>query len=304
MRCMSCMQEYDDRLTACPVCGYSSETGRLMAERFPDALPAGTILQGRYQAGVLQSCGDYENVYIAWDTLLEKRVVIREYFPFSAGRRKPGELTICARSGRNGVIFDEGMKAFEKEAFLLRKNQDISGMVPVLKVFRENGTAYQVEEFRKAYTAERLLDENKFLRYRDILLFMDGLCGAADALHARGIIHANIAPENMFLDDSFRPVLFDFGMRKAVFTVLEGRKAGIFNEEFSAPEVLHGKACLIASDIYSMGMVLRAMLSKLYPADRKYEKALRDTARAATETRPDRRITSAGEFSAMMHSDS
>lgn len=300
-RCMRCMQQYDDRLTVCPVCGYSPETEELLAEHFPDAMKPGTVLAGRYQTGVLQGCGDYENVYIAWDTLLKKRAIIREYFPFSAGRRKPGELMIYAKSGKNGVVFDEGRKAFEEEALLLHKNQDIRQIVPVLKVFQENGTSYQVEDFRRSYTVERLLDENRFLRYRDLLLFMDGLCRVVSEIHARGIIHANLAPENMFLEGDFQPVLFDFGRRKAAFTGLEGKKAGIFNEEFAAPEVLHGKACLNVSDIYSMGIILKTLLSKLYPADKKYGKALHEAVSAATEARPDRRVASAEEFAAILH---
>ena len=87
-KCMGCMRDYDEKELSCPLCGYSEMQIKIDKENYPEALCAGSILDGRFILGRTLSVNNFSNVYISWDALLCKRVVVKEYFPFGLGIRE------------------------------------------------------------------------------------------------------------------------------------------------------------------------------------------------------------------------
>ena len=91
------------------------------------------------------------------------------------------------------------------------------------------------------------------------------LCGAVETAHRSGVIHRDIKPENVLMSDYDEPLLADFGIALVQhgFETSDGRMTASI--EHAAPEVLDGVAGTVASDVYSLGSTLHALLAGRSP---------------------------------------
>jgi serine/threonine-protein kinase len=88
------------------------------------------------------------------------------------------------------------------------------------------------------------------------------LCGAVAAVHAAGLLHRDIKCQNALRDDSGRVVLMDFGAGEEIGST---RTALAGTPLYLAPEVLAGGQASVASDVYSLGVLLFHLLTGKYP---------------------------------------
>ena len=77
--CMGCMENKGD-LTVCPYCGYSENGPRIQS-----CLPPRSLIGGRYLAGKVLSYNGEGVTYIGYDTVADRKVSVREFFPRRAG---------------------------------------------------------------------------------------------------------------------------------------------------------------------------------------------------------------------------
>ena len=147
-RCLGCMETYSDELNICPHCGYVENS---MPEEAIHMIP-GTILHGQYIVGKVVGYGGFGVTYIAWDSVLEKRVAIKEYLPSEFSTRMPGKPQLTVFNGDKAQQFNDGLKKFLDEARRLAKFQDEQGIVKIYDCFEENGTAYIIMEYLEGVT--------------------------------------------------------------------------------------------------------------------------------------------------------
>ena len=76
--CGNCFQESLDVHGICVHCGFDNNKNK---EKSPHALPPGSILNGRYIIGRVLGQGGFGITYLAWDTLLDKCVAVKEFYP-------------------------------------------------------------------------------------------------------------------------------------------------------------------------------------------------------------------------------
>lgn len=97
-----------------------------------------------------------------------------------------------------------------------------------------------------------------------ILRLYDGVCAAVEYAHGRGLIHRDLKPDNILVDAHGRPRLLDFG----IALTEEGRDSGdsLLTPGFASPEQLSGAPISITSDVFQLGLVLRAMLEAGCPS--------------------------------------
>jgi serine/threonine protein kinase len=131
--------------------------------------------------------------------------------------------------------------------------------IPPVKDFfvsEENGKSFLVTP----YVGKNLMETaDEHLAPRELLERFRGVVVAVHAAHAKGVVHRDIKPDNVTVDEHGTPFLVDFGIcaddgSEVVLTTVEG----FGNASFAAPECDRGSvdAAAEASDIYSLGKLL------------------------------------------------
>ncbi len=138
-----------------------------------------------------------------------------------------------------------------------------SGIVGVFDVGEnpENRDPYIVLEFVAGESLNRILSREKKLQLDYALQLAIEIAGALDFAHAQGVIHRDIKPANILITQDGHAKIADFGIAKlnlAHFTV-PGRVLG--TPAYMAPEQLSGEGCDGRSDLFSLGVILYAMVT-------------------------------------------
>ena len=264
-RCMGCIKEYEDGITVCPYCGYTSGTPAREAYH----LPPETILNGRYLVGRVIGFGGFGTTYIAWDLMLEKKVAIKEYMPSDFATRAPGETQLSVYDGELGEQFEAGLKSFIDESRRLAKFNHEDGIVHIFDSFLENGTAYIVMEYLEGKTLKELLKERGGkIPYDEAVRYILPILKSLDAVHQTGIIHRDIAPDNIFLTNNGKVKLIDFGASRYA-TTLHSKSLSVILKQGYAPEEQyrsHGEQGPW-SDVYAVCATLYRAITGIVPED-------------------------------------
>ena len=216
-RCMGCMEQYDSGLEICPYCGYVEGTG---AEEAIHMAP-GSILLDRYIIGRVLGYGGFGVTYIAWDGKLEQKVAIKEYLPSEFSTRIPGQSCVTLLGGEKNEQFRDGLKKFVEEAKRLAKFQNESGIVKVFDSFTENETAYIIMEYLEGETLSDRLKRDKVIPEDEAVSMLMPVMRSLETVHKEGILHRDIAPDNIFLTTNGQVKLIDFGASRYATTIIK-----------------------------------------------------------------------------------
>ncbi len=180
-------------------------------EKYPLALPKGTILAGQYVIERVLGQGGFGITYKASDYKNNnKPVAIKEYFPDTLVYREM--TTVISYPGERTENFDYGKQSFLDEAETLAKFLGNDNIVRVYSYFEENGTAYFAMEYVEGIPFDKYLTQKGgrigIDEAKNILIpVMDAL----GAVHSTGIIHRDVTPDNIYLSNDGRVMLLDFG---------------------------------------------------------------------------------------------
>ncbi len=205
--CPYCMSPVEPD-APCPSCGLTA--GAYAPS--PHHLPPGTVLRERYLIGRVLGEGGFGITYIGCDLRLELKVAIKEYFPTDrANRVSAASLEVSSYSGVAGERYESGKARFLQEARTMAKMDKQPVIVGVRDFFELNNTAYIVMEYVEGTTFRDLVDQRGGrIPAGELLHVMEPLFSALEAMHKRGLIHRDISPENIMLENGDVRLL-DFG---------------------------------------------------------------------------------------------
>jgi serine/threonine-protein kinase len=137
------------------------------------------------------------------------------------------------------------------------------GIVSVFDVGEspENRDPYIVLEYVSGESLNRILSREKKLPLKQALQLAEEIAGALDYAHGQGVIHRDIKPANILITETGHAKIADFGIAKlnlAHFTI-PGRVLG--TPAYMAPEQLSGEGVDGRSDLFSLGVILYAMVT-------------------------------------------
>ncbi|SEB04693.1 Protein kinase domain-containing protein [Thiothrix caldifontis] len=179
------------------------------------ALPAGTQLR-EYDILRTLGSGGFGVAYLAYDRELAHHVVLKEYLPGAFATRLAGN-TVVPTSPKDEANFQWGLERFLSEARALAAFRAHPHIVSVLHSFRANNTAYMVMEYAGEFSLQQFLDGQGVMTQEQLLDLVLPLLDALETIHAAGLIHRDIKPDNILINDNAEPVLIDFGAaRQAV----------------------------------------------------------------------------------------
>ncbi len=203
--------EYDtDKYgNVCPCCGNDIETQR---EKYPTSLRPGSILNGRYIIGRVLGQGGFGITYAAWDDRNAERVAVKEFFPHEIANRAEGSFPVQPYTDERREYFEQGRNKFLAEAKTLAEFRGNKNIVQVYSYFEENNTAYFVMEYVDGESLK------SYARRHGGRISMEKACellmpvmSALDSVHAKGIVHRDIAPDNILIGRDETAKLIDFG---------------------------------------------------------------------------------------------
>lgn len=221
---------------------------------YPDELRPGTVLlHGQYVIESYLVRGGFGITYLARDSL-DRTVVIKECFPSTICCRLDGK--VVARSRQQQDQFASILRHFIREARRLSKLSH-SAIVGVHQVFEESDTAYMALDFVDGSDLLTVLEEERGrLGPTMIAKTLRKTLEAVSYIHEKGILHRDISPDNILLDQANSPTLIDFGAAREhatkenrALSALLTVKDGYSPQEF----YLSDEPQRPSSDLYSLG---------------------------------------------------
>ena len=228
--CLKCTEPLRGQ-AVCPRCGFSGDVPDI-----PHYLRPGSVLNGRYLVGCHIGNGGFGITYVGRDLKLNMRVAIKEYYPSGyANRNNRISPSITIVDEANRQFIQHGIMRFLDEARTLASFDREPGVVSVRDFFEENQTAYIVMEYLEGRDLRSILKDRLF-EADEIFRLMEPVMNTLEKIHAAGVVHRDISPDNLMLMDDGRIKLMDFGSarivdysdRKSLSVVL---KAGFAPEE-------------------------------------------------------------------------
>jgi serine/threonine protein kinase len=176
------------------------------------ALPAGTIIREWRLEDVL-GVGGFGIVYKGRGIYFGELVAIKEYFP-SAISERDSEDTVVPIGSDVEEVHALGLKKFVEEAKLLWNLSTPTrhpNIVSVRALFEIHGTAYMVMDFEDGVSLSKLLKEGRRFNERSLWNIIKPVAEGLDRAHRVGVLHRDIKPPNILINEDNRPVLIDFG---------------------------------------------------------------------------------------------
>lgn len=156
----------------------------------------------------------------------------------------------------------------------------------------ESGQPFIVMTYHAAGSLAQRIHRSGRVAWPEALRIGVKLCGALETAHREGTLHRDIKPANVMINDYGEPQLSDFGIAR--ITGGYETQTGFFTGTiaYTAPDVLAGRPSSVASDVYSLGATVYALISGAEPYDRKTGEELiahylRITSTALPDMRPE-----------------
>lgn len=262
-RCLGCMEIISAENEVCPLCGYCES----VIEPNGLYLYHGTVLKDKYIIGRILGYGGFGVTYLAWDTVLQMKVAIKEYLPSQFATRSTGRTQVDIFSGEKSVQFHKGLEKFVDEAKRLALFRSEPGIVNVFDSFKENSTAYLVMEYLEGETLASRLERDGVIGADEAVQMLLPLMESLSKVHESGIIHRDIAPDNIFLTAKGEVKLIDFGAARYSVSP-EFKETIVFKTGYSPEEQYSNEGEQgTYTDVYSLGAVLYRMVTGHIPCD-------------------------------------
>lgn len=241
-----------------------------MTQTSKQGLPEGAVLHGKYEIEQKLGAGGYGVTYRARHVYLSRQLAIKEFFPkFAARDRDTQELQPVSGSVTVGD-FRRGIQQFFGEAERLAAFEH-NNIVRVHDVFKENNTAYMVMDYERGKTLGDLLKECGTLPEEALLAILSPLLDGLKVLHDGGILHRDLAPDNIFIRKDGAPVLLDFGAAREAGGGQSKSVTAIFKPGYTPPEQYISKGGNVRqgpfTDIYALSATLYHAMTGEQPRD-------------------------------------
>ena len=205
--CYNCFQEREAPEGPCPYCGFDLADNE---KRFPVALRAGTVLNGRYIVGRVLGQGGFGITYLALDTQLNAKVAIKEFMPNDIATRIG--TTVSVAMDTKSEEFAYGAERFQEEARTLAKFIGNPNIAAVTSYFDENDTSYFVMDYIEGISFKTYIaNHGGKISVEETLNVMIPVLRALTAVHAEGFIHRDVTPDNIYITKDGMVKLLDFG---------------------------------------------------------------------------------------------
>ena len=235
--------DIESRMRFIPIAEHSSDWTDTMAKQLlqPPSHPEMLGRLGRYEIERLVGSGGMGVVFKAYDSELHRSVAIKMLAPHLSGSRSARERFAREARAAAAIVNDH--------------------VVPIHNVETEHATPYLVMQYIAGDSLQARLDRDGPLDVCEILRIGMQVATGLAAAHAQGLIHRDVKPSNIMLDENVaRALLTDFGLARTqdeACLTRSGFHPG--TPHYMSPEQVRGEELDGRSDLFSLGCVLYAL---------------------------------------------
>jgi serine/threonine-protein kinase len=206
----------------------------------------GTTLNGRYRLEARIGAGGMSTVYRALDETLQRRVAIK-------------------LMNREVASDSDQLERFRREARAVAQLSH-PHIVGVIDAGEDDNRPYIVFEYVEGETLKERIRRLGRLPIPEAVAYSIEIARALGAAHARSIVHRDVKPQNVLIDDEGSAKVTDFGIARTLDEeglTADGRVLG--TTDYVSPEQALGQPVTGQSDLYSLGIALYEMLTGEVP---------------------------------------
>ncbi len=236
---------------------------------YQQMLPIGTLLQnGKYRVVRYMASGGFGNTYEIEHVKLHKRLALKEFFMHGINQRKG--LSVTVNQEENRPVFDQMREKFLHEAQRLAQLRH-THIVEVSDYFEENQTVYYVMTLIDGISLSAMMAKQKrTLTEEEVRHILPQVLSALKYVHAQGIYHLDLKPDNIMTDSEGNCWLIDFGASKQLSIQSHSltTSTGLcYTSGFAPSEQINGNTKRIGpwTDFYSFGGTLYHLLTGQVP---------------------------------------
>ena len=233
------------------------------------ALPPGTVLR-EWRLEEVLGVGGFGIVYKARGIYFDELVAIKEYFPSSISERDE-DATVVPIDSDSEEVHALGLKKFVEEAKLLWNLSTPSrhpNIVSVRSLFEIHGTAYMVMDFEEGLSLSRMLKQGRRFNERSLWNILRPIAEGLERAHRVGVLHRDIKPPNILINEDNRPVLIDFGSARFEAAEATSTKVTFHTPPYAAIEqYVRTYPQGPWTDIYALGVVMYECVTGEKPAE-------------------------------------
>ena len=206
----------------------------------------GQKIDGRYQIIRTIGEGGMANVYLAYDTILEREVAVKVL--------------------RGDLANDEKfVKRFQREA-KAASSLNHPNIVEMYDVGEDDGNYFIVMEYVNGKTLKSLIKRRGALSLSETIDIMLQLTSGIAVAHDSYIIHRDLKPQNVMILEDGRVKITDFGIAVALNSMeLTQTNSVMGSVHYLPPEQANGNGATVKSDIYSLGILMYELLTGKLP---------------------------------------
>lgn len=222
--------------------------------------------------------------------------VINEEYIFVKELKKTEKSKVCVflhkQLGKR--IIKRTLKNYG-EVYSVLKNLSHPNIANVYDVFRNENETIVLEEYIDGLTISEYLVDNLY-SLKGVKAIISSLCDALEFLHSHKIIHKDIKPENIMIDNDGNVKLIDFDASRIYKYYQNSDTQIIGTTGYAAPEQYGTNQTDERTDIYSLGVLMNVMLTGQPPERKIYNGKLKKVIVKCTQTIPDNRYQSVAEL--------
>lgn len=234
-------------------------------------LKQGTTLErGKYRIDGVLGQGGFGITYLGEQVYLGRKVAIKEFFMDGICVRDGATQSVSAPADTNKGVVERFRRKFIKEAQNIARLKH-RGIVPIIDIFEENGTAYYVMEHLSGGSLAGKVKQGA-LPEKEALRYIGQVAAALEYIHSHRIMHLDIKPANILLDEDDNAVLIDFGLAKQYDSTghqTSTTPVGISHGYAPLEQYKQGgvEQFAPATDVYSLGATLYKLVTGNTPPE-------------------------------------
>src|SRR5690554_3032390 len=209
----------------------------------------GRLIDGRYEVRARVAAGGMATVYVAFDKRLERDVALKVMHQHLADDASEADF----------------VSRFRREAKSAARLTH-PGMVRVYDQGVDGHLSYLTMEYVPGENLRQRLTRDGTFTLEKAFTITESVLDALAAAHRQGLVHRDVKPENVLLDDSDSPKLADFGLARAVTEVTSTSSGMLLGTvAYLAPELVADGDADARADVYSCGILLYELVTGRQP---------------------------------------